>query len=143
MNIQDKRISPNFKFLVVSDATAADALIYGGWKTIAQTDTMDDNDKRNTLIVQLEKISAHSIQALQQFPTLDNLQSLVGFAYITTFLESKRIMTTAERTSGSYEDQRNTLMSAVSNRGFFDLSYLQSLGDIELYNKGVQAFGKF
>ena len=137
------RLIPNLKFLVVSDATAAGALIYGGWKTNAETDTMDDNDKRNTLIVELGKISANSIQALQQFPTLDNLQSLVGLAYITTFLESKRIMTTAERTSGSYEDQRNILMSAVSNRGYFDLSYLQSLGDIELYNKGVQAFGKF
>ena len=104
---------------------------------------MNDDDKRNTLIVQLEKISAQSIHSLQQFPTLGNLKSLVGFAYITTFLESKRIMTTAERASGSYEDQRNSLMSAVSNRGFFDLSFLQSLGDIEVYNKGVQAFGKF
>ncbi len=99
---------------------------------------MDDNNKRNTLIVQLEKISAQSIYSLQQFPTLGNLKSLVGFAYITTFLESKRIMRTAERTSGSYEDQRTTLTSAVSNRGFFDLSYLQNLSDIELYNKGVQ-----
>ena len=118
-------------------------MIYGGWKTKAETDTMNDNDKRNTLIVELEKISAQSIQSLQQFPTLDNLKSLVGFAYITTFLESKRIITTAEQAAGSYEDLRNTLMSAVSNRGFFDLSYLQSLGDIEVYNKGVLAFGKF
>lgn len=104
---------------------------------------MDDNEKTNTLIVELEKISSQSLSSLQQFPTYANKQSLVGFAYITTFLKSKRIRTVAERESGSYEDQRNALIDAVSKRGVFEVSYLQSLGDVDLFNKAVQAFGNY
>ena len=133
--------SAKIRYLVVSDPTAAEALIYSGWRTRAETAAMDDNGKISTLIVELEKISSHSIQSLQQFPTVGNTQSLVGFAYITTFLKSKRIRTVAERESASYEDQRSALIDAVSKRGFFEVSYLQSLGDVDLYNKGVQAFG--
>ena len=131
------------RYLVVSDPTAAEALIYSGWRTESETAAMDDNGKRSTLIVELEKISSQTIHSLQQFPTYANKQSLVGFAYITTFLKSKRIRTVAERESGSYDDQRNDLIDAVSKRGFFEVSYLESLGDVELYNKAVQEFGNY
>ena len=107
---------------------------------------MGGSDKRNTLIVKLNQNTAHSIHGLQQ---MDNgaqpgsLKTLVGLTYITTFIKSKKIKTTAWRESNFYEEQRNALIVAINNRGFFDVSYLQSLSDIELYNAGVQAFGEF
>ena len=120
-----------------------EALIYGGWKTLAETSSMDSNDMRNTLIVKLNQNSKHNIQGLQQMSNSEPLKSLTGLTYITTFIKSKKIKTTAWRESNYYEEQRNALIIAINNRGFFDVSYLQSLNDVELYNAGVQAFGAF
>ena len=120
-----------------------EALIYSGWKTQAETASLDNNDKRNTLIVKLNQNSLHTIYELQQMTNVDTHKSLVGLTYITTFLKSKKIKTTAWRESNYYEEQRNALIIAINNRGFFEVSYLQSLSDVELYNKGVKAFGMF
>ena len=137
-------LAKNDTNLVLESAPGlTEALIYGGWKTQAETASMDSNNKRNTLIDRLNQNSLHSIQELQQMTNIDSLRSLVGLAYITTFLKSKKIKTTAWRESNYYEEQRNALIIAINNRGFFEVSYLQSLSDVELYNKGVQAFGMF
>ena len=119
------------------------ALIYSGWKTEAEANSMNINDRRNTMIVKLNENTAHSIHGLQQMSSVGSLKTLVGLTYITSFIKYKRIKTTAWRESNFYEDQRNALIIAINNRGFFDVSYLQSLGDVELFNAGVQAFGAF
>ena len=123
------------------NADTIKALIYSGWKTEAEANSMSGSDRRNTLIVKLNQNTAHSIHGLQQMLSKGSLKTLVGLTYITTFIKSKRIKTTTWRESNFYEEQRNALIDAINNRGFFDLSYLQSLGDVELYNAGVQAFG--
>ena len=103
---------------------------------------MGDDEKRDALIFGLENNGKTTNTELQQFPTKADRESLVGFAYITTFLKLKRIKTRAERESRTYEDQRNALIVAVSKRGeLFSIPYLQSLGDIGLYNAGAQVFG--
>ena len=130
------------RYLVLEyNADTIKALIFSGWKTEAEANSMSGSDRRNTLIVKLNQNTAHSIHGLQQMLSKGSLKTLVGLTYITTFIKSKRIKTTAWRESNFYEEQRNALIVAINNRGFFDLSYLENLSDVELYNAGVQAFG--
>ena len=97
---------------------------------------MSDKEKRNTLVIELEKLSSHSNSELQQFPTRSHLKSLVGFALISVLLKSKGMRTEKELASMTYGDQRNALVVDVNKLRGYDIPYLSGLGDFDLYYKG-------
>ena len=74
--------------MINSVVSAHQALTFWRWKTENELSKMNGKNKRNALIVGLEKISAHSIGQLQKFPTNSRIRSLVGFAFISVFLKS-------------------------------------------------------
>ena len=115
------------------------ALLFGGWRTKEEVAEMDDDEKRNTLVVEMAKISAYTINELQEFATNGNKKSLVGFAAIAIFLESRLIRSTDELVSMTYSDQRNTLIADLNKHAGFDISYLQSLGDFDLVTQGLNS----
>ena len=117
----------------------AQALLFGGWRSKEEVDEMDDDDKRNTLIVELKKISSYSISELKDFETDGTLKSLVGLAAISVFLESRLIRSTDELATMTYNDQRNTLIADLNVHAGYDVSYLQSLGDFDLVVKGLNS----
>ena len=97
---------------------------------------MEEEDKRNTLIVEMEKKSSHSIAELQGFSTYGTLNSLVGLAFISILLESNKIITKEGLSEMSYDDQRNTLIVYLNTD--YDIQYLQGLGDFDLVQKGFK-----
>ena len=82
--------------------SASQALLFGGWRTKQEVDEMSDEEKRNTLIVELEKITSYSIEELQELSTNGELESLVGIAAISVFLESRLIRSTDELYTMTY-----------------------------------------
>jgi len=117
----------------------AQALLFGGWRSKEEVDEMDDDDRRDTLIVELEKITSYDISELQNFETDGTLKSLVGLAAISVFLESRLIRSTDELATMTYSDQRNTLIADLNVHAGYDVSYLQSLGDFDLVVKGLNS----
>ena len=118
--------------------TVAEALLFGGWRSKEAVDSMSEEARRNTLIVELEKITIYSIEYLQGLPSNGNLKSLVGIAAIGVFLESRSIRSTAELLAMTYEEQRNTLIEDLNVNGGLDVSYLQGLGDFLLAAQGFR-----
>ena len=118
--------------------TVREALLFGGWRTKEEVVEMSEDTRRNTLIVELEKITSYTIEQLQAFPSNINLRSLVGVAAIAVFLESRSIRTVPELFTMTYEEQRNTLIVDLNVNGGFDVAYLQGLGDFELAIQGFE-----
>ena len=117
--------------------SASQALLFGGWRTKQEVDEMSDEEKRNTLIVELEKITSYSIEELQELSTNGELESLVGIAAISVFLESRLIRSTDELYTMTYEEQRNTLIADLNVNANYDVSYMQGLGDFDVVTLGL------
>ena len=78
--------------------------------SVASLASMSGEDARNTLIVELNSVTGHSISELQALATTGTLGSLVGIASISGSLLKRNIRTSDELSSMSYADQRNTLI---------------------------------
>ena len=115
----------------------AQVLLFGNYRTKDEVDEMEDDDRRNTVIVELEKTTSYSITELQGLSTDGTLKSLVGLASISIFLESREIRSKAELATMSYEEQRDTLIADLNVHADYDVSYLQSLADFDLVQKGL------
>ena len=114
-------------------------LLFGKYRTKDEVASMEEDDKRNTLIMEMEKKSSHSLAKLQGFSSTGTLNSLVGLAFISIFLESNGIRTKEELSKMSYDDQRNTLIVFLNKNNDNDnRSFLQSLGDFHLVQKGFK-----
>ena len=105
-------------------------------RSSASVTSMSSEDKRNTLIVDLNSITSHSISELQAMSTTGTLGSLVGLASISGFLLTRNIRTAYELSSMSYDDQRNTLIVDFNEVTGKSISSLQSLGDFALAEVG-------
>ena len=114
------------------------ALLFGGWRTVAEVNEMSEVDQRNTLIVELEKITSYTIEELQTIATRGRLNSLVGMAAIAVFLESRSIRSAPELYTMTYEDERNTLINDLHVHGGYDVAFLQALGDYDIVVKGFE-----
>ena len=118
----------------------AQALLFGNFRTKDEVDEMSNRDRKNALIVELEKTSSYNITELQNrhlFKTDGTLKSLVGLAAISIFLESREIRSKEELATMSYEEQRDTLITDLNVHDDYDVSYLQGLGDYDLVQKGL------
>jgi len=121
---------------IMSSASLEQALLFGAWRTQSQLLEMSDGDMRNTLIVEMERISSLSISELQALSSCGNLGSLVGFSSISVFLLTRNIRTSAQLSSMDYDDQRNTLITNFVNNLGMTTTDLQALGDFDLTSVG-------
>ena len=112
--------------------------MFGNYRTQEEVGRMTVEAMRNTLIVELAWTSSHSIAELQGFPTTGTWKSLVGLAYISSFLKSRGIRSKKQLAGMSYGDQRNTLIVFLYYRTNYGVPYLQSLGDFQLVQIGFQ-----
>ena len=115
-----------------------EALLFGGWRTVSEVTDMSEEDQRNTLIVELEKITSYTVAQIQALPTTGSLNSLVGVAAIAVFLESRRIRSIAELNTMTYEEERNTLIYDLQVHGGYEVAFLQALGDFDLVVQGFE-----
>ena len=122
----------------MSYQTLREALLFGGWRSVSAVSEMSTEDQRNTLIVELEKITSYNIAQLQAFPSTGSLRSLVGVAAIAVFLESRSIRSVPELNTMTYEEERNTLIADLNVHGGFEVAFLQALGDYDLVIKGFE-----
>ena len=117
----------------------------GGWGTEKEIFGLSGEESRSRLIVEMEKMSFHSITDLEKFPTLSDTKSLVGFAYISVLLRSKGILTQNQLEFMNFDTQRNVLIEELNKNMFcfdiYSIRSLQNLDDISLYNKGVRLKG--
>ena len=134
-NIPDQSIS----LATMSSATLEQALLFGEWRTEIQLLEMNGEDMRNTLIVEMNRISSLSISELQALSSSGTLRSLVGFASISVFLLTRNIRTSAQLSAMGYDDQRNTLITDFANNLEYTTRELQGLGDFDLTSVGFGA----
>lgn len=100
---------------------------------------MSADDKRNTLIVELNKHSNISIKQLQRKYNTGNVNSLVGMAAICHFLYTKNIRSKSELFEMSDDDQRNTLIVELNKKLGKTIRELQGMGDLQLVACGADA----
>ncbi|MGB3509571.1 MAG: hypothetical protein WBA93_10055 [Microcoleaceae cyanobacterium] len=99
-------------------ASLNSVLLEGGWRNQRDLATMSDDDKRNTLIVELDLGSAENIPYLQ---SLDN-NELIGSAALYIWLRDKKIRTKEELSKMSLGDQRNTVIVEINVRSKSSIS---------------------
>ena len=83
---------------------------------------MNDEQKRNTLIVALKDQSSLSLSQVQALGNSGSLGSLTGFAAISGLLSSRGVnksLTGLELSKMSYGDQRNEMIGALAKGSNF------------------------
>jgi len=107
-------------------------ILFGGWRTEAQLESMSEDDKRNTVIVELDGITSYSVSELQGKDSTGSLGSLVGIAELAIFLRDLCFRTTVALSSMTYDDIRNTLIVELESASDYSIADLQAKNDAEL-----------
>ena len=115
--------------------TLEEALSLNGWRTNVELENMSRPDKRNTLIVELKKITPYEVTELQAFNN-DKLLEMVNLH--NRFLE-RGWRTEADLKEMSNEDRRNTMIVELQKISTFETSELQGFDNNNLLNKEYEA----
>eukprot|EP01084_Bolivina_argentea_P292208 502297_1 len=83
---------------------------YLGYRTPTEVSSMSQSDCKNTLIVELSKLTSDSTNNLQQLSTDD----LIGYNYASNALWYYNITTMSQLTSMSLNDQRNEIINKLA-----------------------------
>jgi hypothetical protein len=120
------------------EMTPRGVLLAGGFRTEEELNRMRNEDKRNTMIVEL---AGHTNQPVPYFQGFKD-DVLVGMLAVAVFLEKAGIRNLADLKTLSNDDQRNTLI--VANEGYTDRSIpeLQGKSNQELVQIGLEWFAK-
>jgi len=89
-----------------------EVLLAGGWRTKTELSAMSVDDKRNTLIVELNQHSTDSISVLQG----KNNQALAEHGLINLWLSNNNIRTPQQLAEMSLGNQRNTVIVEINKR---------------------------
>ncbi|WP_405183627.1 hypothetical protein [Nocardia sp. NBC_01377] len=110
-----------------------------GIRTDLEIESMSDDDLRNTLIVEVNLQTGVSVPQLQGLTNSELV--LVGLGkrktYIRGALQIGRFRTYRQLNTMKREDQRNTLITELTNRTDQSVSHYQSLNDDDLAGAGA------
>lgn len=112
------------------------ALDITGWRTTDALNRMGSEDKRNTLIVELNKHSNLSIQQLQG----KSNQSLAGMTAVFQYLYSHKFRHLSQLQQMSDEDQRNTLIVELDKISDIGIRNLQGKDNFSLVKLGEEFY---
>ncbi|NML65452.1 hypothetical protein HHL22_09570 [Hymenobacter sp. RP-2-7] len=124
--------------LVAIDPSLDDVLLGGPWRSAAELSLMSEEDKRNTLIVELSKHTSQSVAHFQGLPT----DALVGSGAIAVFLQQAGIRSLADMLAMTDDDQRNTLIVENNLHTSISIPELQAMDSQKLVQVGNTWFGK-
>lgn len=114
------------------------ALDIAGWRTTEELNRMGSEDKRNTLIVELNKHSSLTISRLQG---KDNT-FLAAMTAVYFYLYSHKFRKLSELQRMSDEDQRNTLIVELDKISDIGIRNLQGKNNFELVKLGEEFYKK-
>ncbi|CAJ0567003.1 unnamed protein product, partial [Mesorhabditis spiculigera] len=117
---------------------AADLLFSAGWRTVAEINSMPDEDKRNTIIVELHNRLAQTIGYLQGRDT----PALVAAGGLYLILKRNGWRREDELHAMSIEDTRNTCIVELANKGYGSIRELQGHANRELVEKAANFYEK-
>jgi len=103
-------------------------LLSGAWRTLTELQSMSNDNKRNTLIVEMSIHSTNSISNLQGASN----NTLIAYGFITQFLLNYHVRSSYELGNMSMDDQRNTVIVELHIRIEMSISELQSKPNHEL-----------
>ena len=112
--------------------TTGDALLSGGWRTKSQIKRMNRDEKRNTLIVEMENHSNLRTRALQD----KNDEQLATMAVAVIFLRDNRYRTKSQLNRMSDDDQRNTMIVEVNKKAGTPVKKLQGMTNQQIARIG-------
>ena len=98
--------NPTIRYSAPYTFTTSGMLYKAGARTYGDLNNMSDEDERNTIIIELSKLSSDSVSALQG----RNTDTLIAQYAINILLRETRIRTIAGLKTTSLENQRNTLI---------------------------------
>ena len=121
---------------VHSVPTSADGLLkFAGWRNVDELASMTTEDKRNTLIVEYNKVSSMSISILQSVST----SQLVDASTVAVFLMKWNLKTVEQLKELDYTDQKNALINGIIAKGVSIYS-LEGLSGAELVDVALDLF---
>ncbi|HEX8251457.1 MAG TPA: ETX/MTX2 family pore-forming toxin [Pyrinomonadaceae bacterium] len=120
------------------EMTLRGILLAGKWRTEEELNHMLTEDKRNTLIVEMNK---HSNQDVGHFQAMND-DALIGVGAVTVFLLESKIRSNDDLKTMSDDDQRNTLIVENNYRTDNPIPQLQGMSNKELVQMGLEWFAK-
>lgn len=108
-------------------------LLENNWRTLADLSSMSEEDKRNTVIVETESMTGHTVSDLQRRATAGGLGSVTAIANMAALLIKYSIRSISDVKSMTYEPHlRNTLIVETSHRFSIQVRLLQRMNDHKL-----------
>merc|ERR1712155_163308 len=111
--------------------TAASALLQAGTRTRAEVELMTEQQRREAMVQDLGSLSNHTLAELRALPTNDSVRSLVGFLFLSTFIEAGSAGKRSKLKNMNYDGQRRSLIRSL-RRHSGTTAQLQDMGDLEL-----------
>merc|ERR1719271_1858274 len=113
----------------------AECLVTNSWRSHGQAASMSEDDQRNTVIVELNKKYGIDVPALQGLNNAQLVQRCAGFFAFTTLPEC--LVTNSWRNADqvktiSGDDQRNTVIVELNNKGIASVGALQGMSSAQL-----------
>lgn len=128
IHIMNSREVGSGRFSDKSEKGLGKALRFAGWRHPWELVAMGYHDKRNTLIVELAKITSQSGGWLQE----SDDYRLIESAFVAVYLRDAGIRSKANLNTMSVEDQRNTLIVEMHMRFNEKIADLQGMSNFEL-----------
>lgn len=117
--------SPNANKPIAIEMTLSGVLLAARWRNKDELTRMPDEDKRNTLIVELTK---HTNQPVPYFQGFDS-NALVAKGAVVVLLRDEGIRDVAALKTMSDDDQRNTLIVEINKRTGAFIQSLQAMNN--------------
>lgn len=116
----------------------SDLLFQNKWRTKEELKKMSDDDQRNTVIVEINKMTGHTIQDLQGRSSIGGgrtLGALTAIANMAAIIRNYDIRSSSQLKNMRYEpDLRNTLIVEINKRFSITIGELQGMNDQTLLN---------
>jgi hypothetical protein len=115
----------------------AECLVNNAWRSPEQAASMPEEDQRNTVIVELNNKGIGSVPALQGMNNNDLVSRCAGYTALSQCLVKNSWRSTAQVGGMSEDDQRNTVIVELNNRGVGSVPALQGMSNAQLVDKCV------
>merc|ERR1719456_2055637 len=110
----------------------AECLVTNSWRSDGQAASMSGDDQRNTVIVELNNRGMASVGQLQGMGNGDLVSWCSGLTALSQCLVKNSWRSAGQVASMSADDQRNTVIVELNNRGVASVGALQGMSNNQL-----------
>merc|ERR1719456_732302 len=112
--------------------TLPECLVTNSWRSAGQVASMSGDDQRNTVIVELNNRGMASVGQLQGMGNGDLVSWCSGLTALSQCLVKNSWRSAGQVASMSADDQRNTVIVELNNRGVASVGALQGMSNNQL-----------